>query len=73
MELVKRVMSKYTYKWTSQLYIALILRGVHGSIMVGGYATSRKLAGSRPDEVNEYFSTYILLPVAPRSRGLLSL
>jgi hypothetical protein len=28
------------------------------------YATSCKDAGSRPDEVNEYFSIYLILPAA---------
>jgi hypothetical protein len=29
------------------------------------YATSRKVASSRPDEVNEFFSIYLILPAAP--------
>jgi hypothetical protein len=28
------------------------------------YATSRKVAGSRPDEVNEFFPIYLSLPAA---------
>jgi hypothetical protein len=28
----------------------------------GDYATSRKVASLRPDEVNEYFSIYLILP-----------
>jgi hypothetical protein len=28
------------------------------------YATSQKVAGSRPDEVNEFFSIYLILPAA---------
>jgi hypothetical protein len=28
------------------------------------YATSRKVAGSRPDEVNESFSIHLILPAA---------
>jgi hypothetical protein len=28
------------------------------------YATSRKLAGSRPDEVNAFFLIYLILPAA---------
>jgi hypothetical protein len=28
------------------------------------YATSRKAAGSKPDEVNEFFSIYIIFPAA---------
>jgi hypothetical protein len=28
------------------------------------YATSRKLPGSRPDEVNGFFSIYLILPAA---------
>jgi hypothetical protein len=28
------------------------------------YATSRKVAGSRPVEVNEFFSVYLILPAA---------
>jgi hypothetical protein len=28
------------------------------------YATSRKVAGSRFDEVNEFFSVYLILPAA---------
>jgi hypothetical protein len=28
------------------------------------YATSRKVAGSRPEEVNEFFSIYLILPAA---------
>jgi hypothetical protein len=29
------------------------------------YVTSRKVAGSRPDEVNEFFLIYVILPAAP--------
>jgi hypothetical protein len=32
--------------------------------LVRHYATSRKVAGWRPDEVNEFFSIYIILPAA---------
>jgi hypothetical protein len=28
------------------------------------YATRRKVAGSRPDEANEFFSIYLILPAA---------
>jgi hypothetical protein len=28
------------------------------------FATSRKVVGSTPDEVNEFFSIYLILPVA---------
>jgi hypothetical protein len=28
------------------------------------YATNRKTAGSRPDEVNAFFSIYLILPAA---------
>jgi hypothetical protein len=28
------------------------------------YATNRKVAGSRPDEANEFLSIYLILPVA---------
>jgi hypothetical protein len=28
------------------------------------YATSRKVEGSKPDEVNEFFSIYLILPAA---------
>jgi hypothetical protein len=28
------------------------------------YGNSRKVAGSRPDEVNEFFSIYLILPAA---------
>jgi hypothetical protein len=38
------------------------------------YATSRKVAGSSPDEViGFFFSINLMLPFAPRPRGLLSL
>jgi hypothetical protein len=30
----------------------------------GHYATSRNVAGSRPDEVNEFSSIYLILPAA---------
>jgi hypothetical protein len=29
-----------------------------------GYSCSQKAAGSRPDEVNEFFSIYLILPTA---------
>jgi hypothetical protein len=29
------------------------------------YATNRKVAGLRPDEVNDFFSIYVILPAAP--------
>jgi hypothetical protein len=39
--------------------------GARGSVVVlSHYATSRKVAGSRPDEVNEFFSIYLILPAA---------
>jgi hypothetical protein len=28
------------------------------------YATSRKVAGSRPNEVNDFFEIYLILPAA---------
>jgi hypothetical protein len=34
------------------------------SAVVKPHATSRKVAGSRPDEVNEFFPIYLILPAA---------
>jgi hypothetical protein len=36
-----------------------------GSVVwLGHYATSRKVMGSRPDEMNGFFSIYLILPAA---------
>jgi hypothetical protein len=32
------------------------------TVLAGARGTSRKVAGSRPDEVNELFSIYLILP-----------
>jgi hypothetical protein len=38
------------------------LRGAHGRVVcIRHYAISRKVTGSRPDEVNEFFSIYLIL------------
>jgi hypothetical protein len=34
------------------------------SLWLGHYATSQKVASSRPDEVNEHFSISLILPAA---------
>jgi hypothetical protein len=39
-------------------------RGVRGSVVFEAYSTSRKFAGSRPDEVNDYLSIYPILLAA---------
>jgi hypothetical protein len=40
-------------------------QGIHGSVVVKQCATSRKkVAGSIPDEVNTFFSIYVILPAA---------
>jgi hypothetical protein len=36
----------------------------HAVEWLGHYATSRKIAGSRPDEVNAFFSIYLILLAA---------
>jgi hypothetical protein len=36
----------------------------HASYWLICYTTSRKVSGSRPDEVNEFFSIYLILPAA---------
>jgi hypothetical protein len=35
-----------------------------GSVVLKHYATSRKVVGSRPDEVNEFLSIYLILSAA---------
>jgi hypothetical protein len=35
-----------------------------GSAVVKAYAASRKVTGSRPDEVSEFFPIYLILPAA---------
>jgi hypothetical protein len=35
------------------------------------YATSRKVAGSSPDEIIEFVAIYLILPAAPWPWGLL--
>jgi hypothetical protein len=61
--------NSFITKFTSQFLPTLSTRSVfHTSAMrhavVMRYATSRKVAGSRPDEVNEFFSIYLILPAA---------
>jgi hypothetical protein len=41
-----------------------VLYRAHGSVLVKQHATSRKVTGSRPDEVNAFFSFYLILPAA---------
>jgi hypothetical protein len=44
--------------------LSLAYYRTYGSDCLRHYATSRKVAGTRPDEVNEYFSIYLFLPAA---------
>jgi hypothetical protein len=39
--------------------------------ILGGYATSQKVAGSKPDDVNEFFPICLILPALLR-RGVYS-
>jgi hypothetical protein len=42
----------------------LLKKGGGGHAVAQYYATSRKVTSSRPDEVNEFFSIYLILPAA---------
>jgi hypothetical protein len=52
--------------WLSRTYFTILLSVTHGSVVVR--ALCRKVVGSRPDEVNEFFPSG-----RTRSWGLLSL
>jgi hypothetical protein len=42
-------------------YLFVILH-VFMRTWMGHYATSRRVVGSRPDEMNEFFSIYLIIP-----------
>jgi hypothetical protein len=51
----------YTILRTLQI---LLLEELRILLLLRHYVTSRKVAGSRPDEVNKFFSLYLILPAA---------
>jgi hypothetical protein len=46
------------------LYYVRIRRVGHAVVQLRNYATRYKVANSRPDEVNDFFSIFIILPAA---------
>jgi hypothetical protein len=47
-----------------QFFLLFLFGGENSSTVVKDYTISWKVAGSRPDEVNEFFSMYLILPTA---------
>jgi hypothetical protein len=45
----------------TELFDMLAVHVVHACSWLGHYCTSRKVSGSIPDEVNEYFSIYLII------------